>query len=148
MGLMIWSSPPVQVGVGGGWTSRAAQYCTQGYVNFIPSQANGTPATDWCVTFGRAPTWTTALADPLMTPLFPPSVSNSIQSPQALVQVLRNNTINDLTAGQRSALTAFAELHDIPHADFGLSTPMWRVYRRIVGRLMMEDEGFTASITF
>lgn len=126
--------------------SKAEQYCEGGFVNFFPSKLDGTSATPFVMTVGRSADWTAANADAQIEVVI--AVPNTIDTPAALINLLRTKTVADLTSGQRSQMQAIFDNHSIPRSDFTLSTPLSRIFRRLVSFLFENDENFGLGFNF
>lgn len=122
------------------WHAKAEQYCTGGFVNYVPSMLSGVPATSIIMTIGRAASWTAADADAEIEVVI--TIPATIDTPDALRTQLRTKTVGDLTVGQRNSMQAVFDAHSIPRADFVLSTPLSRVFRRLCSWLFEQDENF------
>lgn len=137
MSLRVLISPSVQTG--NVCRSKAESYCNA-FVNFYPSNEDGTPASAWILTVGRAADWAAADADAQVEVVFP--VPGSVSSRDELVTWLRTVTIGDMTAQQRSAMQAVFDNHGIHRADFTLSTSGAKVMRRLVSACVEQDFNF------
>src|SRR5678815_5674826 len=94
MSLRVWASPPVLVS--GVSVAKAAQYCTGGAANFFPSNADGTPASTWVITVGRAADWTAANADTALVDLFGGDIPTTVDTAADLKTLLRTRTVGDV----------------------------------------------------
>src|SRR4051812_36816571 len=108
MSVRVWTSPVVTTTFGGStlYKSKAEQYCTGGFANFFPSNTDGTPASAWVITIGRAADWTAASADAELTDLFAGDLPAGIDSPADLRVFMRTRTIGDVPLARRQAIQA------------------------------------------
>lgn len=126
--------------------SKAEGYCDLGFINFFPTNADGTPASPWVITLGRATSWTAANADPEIEVMFP--VPSSVDTAQELRDFLRTRTVGDLTVAQRNNLQAIFDNHGIPRSDFTLATTGAQVLRRAACWLFQADHNFCMGFQF
>lgn len=126
--------------------SKAESYCNLGFVNFFPVKEDGTNATSFVLTLGRATSWTAADADAQIEKLFP--IPASIDTAAELRDWLKTHTVADLTVAQRNAMQAIFDNHAIPRSDFTLTTTGAQVMQRIVSFLLERDFNFGLGFQF
>lgn len=149
MSARVWAGPWVQViDPTPIYVSKAAQYCTGGWVNFFPSNADGTPASTWVLTMGRAVDWTPAEADAEMIDLFGGDLPASANTPDELRAFLRSRTVGDVPLVRRQAIQANLDSLGVVRSDFTLSTPLWKVFQRVCSTLFEKDANFGARFHF
>ena len=134
--VMISPVVPPRAGV---YMSKAEQYC-RSFVNFFPSNQDGTPASAWVVTIGRNSDWTAADADPQIETVF--AVPANIDTADELRAFLHGATVADLSAAQRSVLQAIFDAHGIYRGDFDLNTSGAKVVRRVISACLEQDFNF------
>lgn len=149
MSVRVWASPWVleDRGTGTAYDSKASRYCTA-WANFFPSNADGTPASAWVVTIGRASDWTAADADAELTDIFGGDLPQAIDSPADLRALLRTRTVGDVPVARRSRITAALDSLGVARADFTLQTPLWKVFQRVASTLFEKDFNFAAKFNF
>lgn len=125
--------------------SKAEQYC-DAFVNFFPSNQDGSSASLWVLTLGRASSWTAAQADSEIEFLFP--LPANVDTADELRAFLRGRTIGDLTVAQRNNLHAVLDNHGVNRADFTLETTGAKVLQRVVAALAERDFGFGMGFRF
>lgn len=126
--------------------SKAESYCDRGFVNVFPSNQDGSNASPWVLTFGRATDWTAAAADAQIEFLFP--VPANVDTADDLRAFLRANTVGNLTVPQRTNLQAIFDNHAIPRADFTLATTGAQVMQRVMSTLFERDFNFGMGFGF
>jgi hypothetical protein len=146
MSVRVWAAPPITVN--GNHLSKAEQYCTGGCVNFFPSNPDGTPASTWVITIGRAANWTAASTDTALVDLFAGDLPDTINTPSDLRALLRTRTVGDVLPARRQAIQAQLDTLAVPRADFTLTTPLWKVFQRVVSTLFEKDANFAAGFSF
>lgn len=144
--IRVWASPPVLAD--GAYSAKADQYCTGGFVNFFPSNLDGTPASTWVITVGRASDWTAAEADAALVDIFAGDLPGTIDSPQDLRAFIRSRTVGDVPVGRRQTIQANLDTLGVPRADFVLATPLWKVFQRITSTLLEKDFNFGSGFNF
>jgi hypothetical protein len=146
MSLRVWASPPVTVN--GVNTAKAEQYCTGGFVNFFPSNMDGTPASTWIVTVGRAADWTAASADAALVDLFGGDLPSTVDTTADLKSLLRTRTVGDVPLARRNTITGQLDTLGVARADFTLTTPLWKVFQRTISTLVEKDANFGSGFNF
>lgn len=139
MSVRIYVSSPVRA-ASGAWSANAEQYMTQGHVSWIPSNEDGTPASPWVLSVGRAPGWAAANADADLRQLFP--IPGTIDTREALVAYLRDTTVAAGSPAQQAALLALLDSLNVYRGDVILTVSLARVVRRVRAFLMEKDPGF------
>jgi hypothetical protein len=143
MSIRVMISPPVLVAPNA-YATKAEQYCHGGFVNYFPSNADGTPASTWVLTIGRAPDWTAADADPDVTRIF----SHPGDNVPAMKDAFRSSSWGDLSGAERTRLIAVFGAIALPVSDFTAATQRWRIVRRMISWLMGMDENLAAGSNF
>jgi hypothetical protein len=148
MSVRVWACPWVGTGTSDDpYRSRAQQYCTA-FASFFPSNADGTPASSWVITFGRSADWTAASADAQLTDLFAGDLPGTIDSPADLRAFLRSRTIGDVPLARRQAIQANLDSLGVLRSDFTLTTPLWKVMQRVASTLFEKDANFAGGFNF
>lgn len=149
MSVRVWAGPWVQEdrGVGLAYYSKASAYCAQ-YANYFPSNLDGTPASTWVLTMGRAADWTAASADPDLIDLFAGDLPAAADTPAELRNYLRTRTIAQVPLARRNAITANLDILGVARADFVGTTPLWKVFQRVTSTLFEKDANFGAGFNF
>jgi hypothetical protein len=147
MSVRVWAGPTVLLSNPTRYASKAGTYCTA-HINFFPSNSDGTPASTWVLTIGRAADWTAASADTSLTDVFAGDLPTTIQNRDDLVWFLKARTIGSIPVGRRATIQANLDALGVPRADFTLTTPLWRVFRRIVSTLMEQDDNYGGGFHF
>lgn len=149
MSVRVWVGPWVQEdrGQGMAYFSKASRYCAQ-YANFFPSNADGTPASTWVLTMGRAADWTAASADAELIDLFAGELPPAVDTPAELLAFLRVRTVGDVPLGRRQTIQASLDALGVARADFTLATPLWRLFQRVSSALFEKDANFAAGFRF
>jgi hypothetical protein len=150
MSVRVWAGPWVQDTFAGAtrWKSQAEQYCTGGFSNFFPSNLDGSPASTWVITAGRAQDWTAAIADASLTDIFAGDLPGTINSRDDLIAFLRGRTVGDVPLARRQAIQANLDSLGVARADFTLTTPLWKVFQRIISTLFEKDGNFASVFSF
>lgn len=150
MSIRVWAGPWILTSMSGSplYVAKAQQYCTGGFVNFFPSNADGTPASAWVLTLGRASGWTTAMLDSELIDLFAGDLPSAIDTPEELRSFLRTRTVGDVPTARRNLIQAALDNLGVVRSDFTLSTPLWRVLQRVSSTLFEKDANFAAGFTF
>jgi hypothetical protein len=146
MSLRVWISPAVFVD--GTNFSKAEQYCTGGFVNWFPVNSDGTAASPWVITVGRAPDWTAAEADLELDDLFGGDLPANIDTVDELRNLLRTRTVADVPIARRNRITAVLDEYGVQRADFVGTTPLWKVFQRVVSTLSERDYNFASGFRF
>ena len=143
MSIRLMASPPLQPKPNF-YVATAEQYCDSGYINIFPSNADGTPASAWVLTFGRSTNWAGADLDSTVTMIFshPSDVIATVKT------ALRTLTLGDLSGAERTRLTNVFAALGVPASDFTLATKLWIIVRRLVAWLQAQDNGFVSGINF
>lgn len=149
MSVRVWAGPWVQGTLDGAvvYRPKAADYCI-GFASFFPSRADGTPASSWVLTMGRASSWAAAEADPEMIDLFAGDIPGAIDTPAELRAFLRGRTVGDVPLARRQAIQANLDTLGVARADFLASTPLWKVFQRVASTLFEKDYNFGAKFGF
>jgi hypothetical protein len=148
MSIRVWASPWVQrTPPGGGplfWIPKAYDYCTTGR-HIYAQNADGSLEGTWGLTFGRAASWTAALADPQMTDVFAGDLPN-VESMAELRTFLKGRTIANLSTTRRTAIQANLDALGIPRSDFTNATTLYKVFQRVLSHVYARNEMFGADI--
>ena len=149
MSVRVWAGPWVLEDRGTGlvYYSKASQYCS-GYANFFPSNEDGTPASSWVLTMGRAADWTAAEADAELIDLFAGDLPASANTPTELRTFLRTRTVGDVPVARRQAIQANLDALGVVSTDFTASTLLWKVFQRVTSTLFEKDFNFGAAFEF
>jgi hypothetical protein len=148
MSVRVWAGPTVGSGTSADpYRPKAAQYCTA-QASFFPSNSDGTPASAWVITIGRASDWTAAEADAQLTDLFAGDLPASIDTPAGLKAFLRTRTVGDVPIARRNALQANLDALGVVRSDFTLATPLWKVFQRVASTLFEKSFNFGAGFNF
>lgn len=149
MSIRVWVSPPVLVNNGAfnEWQSTAQKYCA-GFNNFFPSNADGSPASAWIITVGRAADWTAASADTALVDLFGGDLPSTIDTIAGLTALLRTRTVADVPLARRTAIINALDSIGVVHSDFTGTTPLWKVFQRVISTLAEKDSNFAAGFSF
>jgi hypothetical protein len=147
MSVRVWAGPWVLGGVPPAYDAKAAQYCAQ-YVNFFPSNTDGSPASSWVLTAGRAADWTAAEADVDLIDIFAGDLPASVNTPAELRNYLRTRTIAQVPLARRNAITANLDTLGVIRTDFVGTTPLWKVFQRVASTLFERDANFAAGFNF
>jgi hypothetical protein len=134
--------------VSGANFAKAEQYCTGGFVNFFPSNVDGTPASTWIITIGRAADWTAASADTALVDIFGGDLPATVDSVADLKTLLRTRTVGDVPVARRNVITAQLDTLGVARADFTLTTPLWKVFQRVISVLLEKDANFASGFNF
>jgi hypothetical protein len=145
MSVRVWASPPVSLNGGTAFIPKAEQYCTGGARNFFPTNPDGTPASTWIITIGKAVDWTTASADAALVDVFAGDLPGTINSRDDLIAYLRIRTVGDVPIARRQTIQAQLDTLVVPRADFTLTTPLWKVFQRVISTLSEKDSNFAAG---
>lgn len=121
------------------WRSVASQYMTGGSLNFVPSAANGLPASAWVITIGRAASWTTADLDARITNMFGPELDGTEDTKADILAALQGKTLAQVGGVRATAIKARLDLMGVAYEDFTGSTTMLRLFRRVLATLMSRE---------
>lgn len=146
MSVRVWVSPAQQNA--DFYYAKAETYCAGGFANFFPSKLDGTPASTWVITIGRAADWTAAGADAQLDDLFAGDLPGTINSRDDLLAFLRGRTIADVPLARRNAITAVLDKYAVPRSDFVGTTPLWKVFQRVASTLFEKDDNFGGGFGF
>ena len=146
MSIRVWVSPPVLAN--NAYTAKAEQYCDGGFVNFFPSNSDGSNASTWVVTVGRSSDWTAALADSQLVDVFAGNLPASISSVDDLKALLRANTVGDVPTVKRQQITTNLTNLGVATSDFTLATSLWKVFQRLISTLSEKDYNFAGGFGF
>jgi hypothetical protein len=105
------------------------------YSNFIPSNPDGTPKFAWALAVLRSDDWTAIEADVTCDDLFGGDLPSNIDTANDLRNLLKNRTVIDVPLARRNAIIAVLDKYAVDHTDFVGSTPLWRVFQRVVSTL-------------
>jgi hypothetical protein len=148
MSVRVWAGPWIGTGTTADpYRPKAAQYCTA-QASFFPSNSDGTPASSWVLTMGRAVDWTAAEADVELIDLFAGDLPQAADTPAELKAFLRTRTVGDVPVPRRSAIQANLDSLGVVRADFTLATPLWKVFQRVASTLFEKGFNFGAGFNF
>lgn len=144
--IRVWVSPPELVN--NAYFAKAEQYCDGGFVNFFPSNSDGSNASTWVVTIGRSSDWTAAAADSQLTDVFAGDLPTSVNTVIDLKVLLRTRTVGDVQSTRRQQITTNLTNLGVITTDFTLTTPLWKVFQRLISSLSEKDFNFAGGFSF
>jgi hypothetical protein len=118
------------------------------FVNFVPSGADGRPASDWVLTIGRASDWTAADLDARLTNLFAPELDGTEETKAEFVAALRAKVLADVGPVREAAIKARLDLLGVLYADFTGQTTMWQLFKRVLSSLIERDAAWGDGWSF
>lgn len=148
MSIRIWVSPPVKVANENAYYPKAEDYCNGGSVNWAPVNADGTPAATWWVTAGRSSDWAAALADSQLIDVFAGDLPASVNTVADFKALLRTRTVGDIAQARRQQITTNLNNLGVVTSDFTLTTPLWKVFQRLISTLSEKDHNFGGGFDF
>jgi hypothetical protein len=114
------------------------------YSAVIPSNADGSPAFNWCACVARTIDWTIVDADAAMERIFGIDLPDSIDTFAEIKAFLKSHTIGDIPAARRQALDDRLTTRGV---DTSAITLQWTwlqvlalIYRHLLGYTPGEDE--------
>lgn len=146
MPLRVWISPVIVVNNAS--MAKAEQYCSGGFVNWFPTDLSGISASPWVITVGRATDWAAAIADTDLIDLFAGDLPANVDTVDAFKTFLRTRTVADVPLARRNAIIATLDAKGILHADIIGTTPLWKVFQRVISTLTEKDANFAAGFNF
>lgn len=146
MAIRVYICPWIGTG------SREDPYRSKAYLyhdnlsSFLPSRlSDGAPASPWVVSFIRDDDFTEIDADATCDDLFAGDLPANVTTREELLAFLRARTIGDVPVGRRAAVQAVLDKYGIVRSDFTLSTPLWRLMRRVASTLFEQDDNFASA---
>lgn len=121
--------------------TKAAPYCSKvrqfgyQYSNFIPSNQDGTPKSTWALSVINSGDFTAIDADATCDDLFGGDLPAGVDTRAELKAFLRGKNVNDVPLARRNAIIAVLDKYAVDRTDFVGSTPLWRVFQRVVSTL-------------
>lgn len=112
------------------------------HTNFFPSKSNGTPASPWILSVVRSDDFTAIDADSTCDDLFGGNLPPTIQTRDDLLALLRTTTVGDVPTVRRNKITGVLDKYAVVRTDFVLTTPLWKVFQRVVSTLLERDDNF------
>jgi len=131
--IRVYICPIIGTGVKGNpYKSKGATFGYQ-YSNYIPSNpATGVPTSPWSLAVLKSNDWTAIEADPTCDDLFGGDLPANIDTNEELRALLKNRTVSDVPLARRNAIIAVLDKYGVDRSDFTGSTPLWRVFQRVM----------------
>lgn len=138
--IRVYICPVIGTGVKGDpYRSKAHDFGFTHVASFIPSNADGTPASAWALSAIVASDFTAIDADTTCDDLFGGNLPSTLQTKADILAYLRANTVGSVPVTRRKAIQAVLDKYGVVRSDFTNATILWKVMQRVASTLFGKD---------